>query len=337
MAAVAAVVLGVGGAAPPPAPLRVVLQGTTRSVPPGTTVGQVARLWGLRPDAGDLVDVEGVPLQRNVNPGSIRLNGHPVEPARVLAEGDVVRVRDGRDRVEPVDKEVIPVPAGVVPNPQTHLGTVPGDQIIRTGARSGKLVSSEFRPSGSGTSPRAVALTFDDGPSRFTTRILQVLRRLGARATFFMVGYLAERSPRIVRRVVAAGMAVGNHSMSHPRDRPFARLPPHVIEDQIREGHRTLVALGATPTAFRPPGGSWSDEVLAVAEEVGERVVLWSVDSRDFEARSPAMLARTVIRASHPGSIVLLHDGGGVRQVTVRALPRIIRGLRAKGLAFETL
>lgn len=313
------------------------LQGTDRLVPPGTTVGQVARLWNLRPGAGDLVDVEGVPLERNVYPGSIRVNGRREELVRILVAGDVVRGRDGRDHVEPVKREVIPLPAGVIPNPQTHLGTVPGDQIIRTGALSGKLASSEFRPSGSGRAPRAVALTFDDGPSRYTTRILQVLRRLHARATFFMVGYLAQRYPGIVNRLVAAGMAVGNHSMNHPRERPFAHLPPRVIEDQIGECHRTLVGLGATPTAFRPPGGSWSDDVLAVAGDVGERVVLWSVDSRDFEARSPAALARTVIRESHPGSIVLLHDGGGGRQVTVRALPRIIRGLRAKGLALQTL
>jgi peptidoglycan/xylan/chitin deacetylase (PgdA/CDA1 family) len=316
---------------------RIVLDGAVRPVVSGTTVAQAARLWGLRPRAGDLVDVEGVPLERNLYPGSIRLNGRRADLGRVLSTGDVLEVVDGRDREEGVERQVIPVPSGEIPNPQTHLGTVPGDQIIRTGVRSGKLVSSEFHPTGSGRAPRAVALTFDDGPSRLTLRILQVLRRFEAKATFFMVGYLAERYGRIVRRVVGSGMSVGNHSMNHPRDRPFAHLPPRVIESQIQEAHRTLVALGAAPAAFRPPGGSWSDEVLAVAGEVGERVVLWSVDARDFETRSPAMLARTVVRASHPGSIVLLHDGGGDRRVTVRSLPRIIRGLRAKGLALETL
>jgi peptidoglycan/xylan/chitin deacetylase (PgdA/CDA1 family) len=183
-----------------------------------------------------------------------------------------------------------------------------------------------------------VALTFDDGPSpRWTPKVLRVLRRLDAGATFFMVGFLADRYPDIVRDVVAAGMVVGNHSLNHPYDRPFEKLHSGQIRQQIHGGHEILAGLGAAPAIFRPPGGSWSDQVLTLAEEVGERTVLWSLDSFDARGLNPRVLARRVVKQAEPGAIVLLHDGGGDRSATLKALPRIIRGLRARGISLRTL
>jgi peptidoglycan/xylan/chitin deacetylase (PgdA/CDA1 family) len=183
-----------------------------------------------------------------------------------------------------------------------------------------------------------VALTFDDGPSpRYTLRILRILRQRGVTATFFMVGYLARSYPEVVQRVVESGMSVGNHSMNHPTKRPFADLPLHEIREQIERGHHVVTELGGGSVGFRPPGGSWSGAVRDLAADQGERVILWSVDSEDFAGLAPRVLARRVVREAEPGSIILLHDGGGNRGATVKALPRIIAGLRKKGLAFESL
>jgi peptidoglycan-N-acetylglucosamine deacetylase len=321
-----------------PPPMEVFVGNSVRQVPPGATVRQARFILDLRPTSGDLVDVEGVILQENAFPGSVVVNGREASRSRVLLEGDVIEVIDERDHFEPVSHDVIPVPAGTIPNPQTHLGTTPGEQVITTGAISGKLVSSVFRPTGEAQVPRAVALTFDDGPSpRWTPKILRVLRRLQVGATFFMVGYLAERYPEVVREVIEAGMTVGNHSLNHPYERPFEKLHDGQLRRQIQEAHRVLTELGTTPTIFRPPGGSWSREVLALAEEVGERTVLWSLDSLDARGLKPQILARRVVKQAEPGAIILLHDGGGDRATTLRALPRIVRGLRARGISLQAL
>ena len=315
----------------PPVP---VLIGTRiMMAPDGTTVADAMRRLGVRPRPGDLVDVEGVVLRRGSEPGRVLVNGRPARPSTVLAAGDVVGLIEGRDRVEEISVRVVPVPEGGVPNPQSHVGTVPGESVIRIGAVSGKVVSSTFRPSGEAEPPRQVALTFDDGPSpTYTPRIVRILRRFEVPATFFMVGYLAERYPAAVRTVRDSGFAIGNHSMHHPTQRPFAELPSGQIRHQIEEGHAALTRFGIEPVGFRPPGGSWSRPVTDAAAALGERTVLWSVDSEDFHPSKPRILAARVLRDAARGSIILLHDGGGNRAATVRALPRIINGLRRAGL-----
>jgi peptidoglycan/xylan/chitin deacetylase (PgdA/CDA1 family) len=321
-----------------PPPMEILVGTSVRMVPPKVTVGQARAVLGIRPTSGDLVDVDGVVLQQNAFPGSILVNGREAPGSRVLSEGDVLEVVDERDHFEPVSHDIVPVPAGTIPNPQTHLGTTPGEEVITSGSISGKLVSSVFRPTGEAQAPRAVALTFDDGPSpRWTPKILRVLRRLRVGATFFMIGYLAERYPEIVRDVVEAGMSVGNHSLSHPYDRPFEELHTGQLRQQILGGHRVFTDLGTAPTLFRPPGGSWSPEVLTLAEEAGERTVLWSVDSFDARGLRPGIVARRVVKQAEPGAIILLHDGGGDRSATLKALPRIVRGLRARGISLRKL
>jgi peptidoglycan/xylan/chitin deacetylase (PgdA/CDA1 family)/sulfur carrier protein ThiS len=321
-----------------PPPIRVQIEESSRLLPPGTTLAEAADQLRLRPKDGDLVDVDGVPLVRDRYHGHVEVNGQPAGGAHGLVDGDVVLVVDAQDRTEPLHVDVVPVPGGQVSNPQSHLGTTPGEQVITSGRISGKLVSIAFRATGPTDSPPAVALTFDDGPSPvYTSRILQVLRRFDVKATFFMLGYLADRYPDLARKVAAAGHAVGNHTMNHPQSKPFARLPLHQMEGQIEEGHRTLVKLGIDPVAFRPPGGSWDEEVLTAAEELGERTVLWSIDTEDWRGLKPKAIARTVLQEARPGSIILLHDGGGNRSATVKALPKIIKGLEKEGLRFETL
>jgi len=239
----------------------------------------------------------------------------------------------GRDRREPVRRLVLRVHGGRPAEPQFTLARTPGDQVLLRGRISHKLVPLEFRPSGRARIPRAVALTFDDGPSRFTRRVLAVLRRLRARATFFVVGELAERRPRAVRAALSAGMAVESHSWSHPYRPPFDRLPRARIRAEIDRPAAVLRALGRAPSLFRPPGGAFSPYVIEAAGAAGQRVVLWSVDPQDWRPGvKPRQIVRRVLAAVRPGSIVLLHDGGGDRSATVKALPAIIRGIRRKGL-----
>jgi peptidoglycan/xylan/chitin deacetylase (PgdA/CDA1 family)/sulfur carrier protein ThiS len=314
--------------------VRISVAGVARDVERGSTLADAVARFDLRPHAGSLLDVEGGVLTAGAYPGSILLNGARVAAGTELREGDRIAVVDGRDRREALAREVVPVPGGRPSDPQFTLAFTPGTEIVTRGAVSHKLVSSRFRPSGAPRVAHAVALTFDDGPWPGTTsRILRILERHHVPATFFAVGSQVERYPELVRRELRAGMAVGNHSYGHPNSPPFDELPIARIRDETARGGAALAAAGVHAELFRPPGGAYSLEVVRAANALGERVVLWSVDPTDWRPGTTArQIARRVLRAVEPGSIVLLHDGGGDRSATARALPRIIEGIRKKGL-----
>jgi len=316
-----------------PPPIHVTVASKHRLLPPGTTLGVVAAAEPLEPRPGDFLDVTGEVLEAGRFPGRLEVDGERARPGRVLQDGDRIAVIDGRDRTEDLAQDVVPIPGGQVANPQAVLGTVPGEQVITKGAVSGKVVSTVFRPTGPVDAPLEVALTFDDGPSvTYTPQVLDILERLDVRATFFVVGTMVEAYPELVEQEAEAGMAIGNHTYSHPYLTPFGKLPRREIRREIRRCDRLLADLGVDAGFFRPPGGSWSPRVLDEAERFGMRTVLWAVDSRDWTRPAFRALRRSVLDAARPGAIILLHDGGGDRSATVKALPGIIRGLRRMGL-----
>lgn len=320
--------------------LAVAVAGKREQVPKGTTLGQAAALFGLRPRAGDLFDVEGGLLRRGAVPGRLLLDGEPAPTETRLRDGDRISVVNGRDRREPLSRQVVRAAGGIPADPQFTLARTPGSELVIRGAISHKLVTVRFDPRGSpATVGRAVALTFDDGPSpQYTPRILAVLRRLHVRASFFCIGYLADQYPGLVRKELRADMTVANHSYNHPQVPPFDQLPQRLVEDEIALGAQSLRRAGANPMLFRPPGGSFSPTVVRAAERLGERIVLWSVDPRDWQPGTTArQITRSVLAAVRPGSIIELHDGGGDRTATITALPAIIKGIRHRHLKLIAL
>ena len=295
----------------------------------GTTLAKL----DVHAPAGNLLAVDGSVLRAGVYPGQVELNGKIAAGTTKLRDGDKVSVVRGKNRRERTVKIVTRVPGGEYADPQFFLVHTPGKQIEIRGAVSRKLVSVTFQPVGRATRERAVALTFDDGPSpEYTPRILDTLKRLHVKATFFVIGYLADEYPSIVRREKRLGMTVGNHSYNHPLVPAFDQLPAKLLDDEIALGAASLGHAGVTPTLFRPPEGSFSVSVVRAAQAQGERVVLWSVDPRDWAGIGTAEIVRNVLSSVRPGAIVILHDGGGDRSATLRALPEIIRGIRKRGL-----
>jgi peptidoglycan/xylan/chitin deacetylase (PgdA/CDA1 family)/sulfur carrier protein ThiS len=324
---------------PPNPPFRIQVAGASQTVPAGTTLDDLVRRFSLKPIPGDLLDVEGKVLKKEAFAGRFLVNGVAVPGGTALAQGDVVTVEPGKDRTEKIVRKVVKVLGGEIPNPQFFLGRAPGVQIIRTGKLSGKFVSSVFRPTGSFHPPKAVALTFDDGPSpENTLKLLNVLQRFGVKATFFVIGHSASFHPSIVKAEMAAGMEVANHSWSHPYLNPFKGLPSRVIRTEIDLTQRELLSLGASSGLFRPPGGTFSPRVIRIAKESDARLVMWSIDPKDWLAgRTSRQIVEAVLSKIGPGSIVILHDGGGDRSATIRALPGIIKGIRARGLQIVTI
>ena len=148
------------------------------------------------------------------------------------------------------------------------------------------------------------ALTFDDGPHPvFTPRVLEVLDRHGARATFFMVGEAARRVPALVERVLAAGHAIGNHTDHHA---PVAVLGRRRRRDEIRACAQALPPV--RPRLFRAPYGRATVTVSVDAFALGYQTVTWSVDVGDWWESDAARMAADLERRVGPGSVVLLHD-----------------------------
>lgn len=174
------------------------------------------------------------------------------------------------------------------------------------------------------------ALTFDDGPSRYTPHILDVLREHGIPATFFMLGKNVKLYPQHVQRIVAEGHEVGNHSFSHPNLR---RMAHDRKREEIELTDRLLRDLGADPLYMRPPYGSYDKDVVDIANRLGVTVVLWSVDSQDWKRRPAnyAHIINAVGQVFPPGQmrgILLFHDP---LKTTATDLPKIISDLKAGG------
>lgn len=183
---------------------------------------------------------------------------------------------------------------------------------------------------------KVVYLTFDDGPSAaYTPRILNVLARYGVQATFFEIGQEVSAHPSVTRQVAQQGHSVQNHSWSHP---DLSRLPASAVTSQVTKTDQAIRAqTGRTPSCLRPPYGSLNSTVRSRSAALGKQVVLWSVDPQDWARPGTGAIESRVLRTVRPGSVILMHDGGGNRSQTVDALPTIISTLRARGYGFGVL
>jgi peptidoglycan/xylan/chitin deacetylase (PgdA/CDA1 family) len=181
---------------------------------------------------------------------------------------------------------------------------------------------------------KTVVLTFDDGPDpRWTPRVLDALARHGAVATFCLIGSEALEHPELVRAITAAGMRVCDHSRTHD-ERLTTRSTDRMTGEVIDTQHWLGDAADAPVHYFRAPGGSWSPALLQMAADAGMQPLGWSVDPRDWKQPGTAAIVSAVQQHVHPGSIVLLHDGGGRRGQTVAALDQLLPWLAAQGYRF---
>lgn len=182
---------------------------------------------------------------------------------------------------------------------------------------------------------RDIALTFDDGPGPFSLRILAVLERLRAKATFFEIGGQVRSDPRITARLARAGMAIGDHTQDHP---PLAPLSTNEQAGEIDKAAGAIKAAGAPrPLLFRPPYGSFDSATLDLLRARDMLMVLWTVDTSDWAQPGVERIIYTALSGARPGAIILLHDGGGNRSQTLAALPRIIERLHQRGYRLVTI
>ncbi|MGJ7034648.1 polysaccharide deacetylase family protein [Anoxybacillus eryuanensis] len=189
------------------------------------------------------------------------------------------------------------------------------------------------------TDEKMVAITFDDGPDMlYTPDILTILKQYDAKATFFVVGFRAEKYPDIIKRQMNEGHEIANHSYKHL---DFRGKSKQTIEEEIKKSEDVIYQItGKRPTLFRPPLGYYNKRIIDIAKQRGYTVVMWSKhqDTYDWQNPGTSRIVRRVISHIQPGQIILFHDhGSGSRKQTVQALKEILAILKEKGYTFVTV
>lgn len=182
--------------------------------------------------------------------------------------------------------------------------------------------------------PRIVALTFDDGPSGYTGKVLRILRQHRVPATFFVVGQETEGRVKLLRRMRHGGHEIGNHTWSHPY---LTALSNRQVRNQLRRTNRRIrQETNVRPHVFRPPYDAVNGRIRRIARNMDMRTVLWDVDPREWEQPGCSAISARVNSGVDRQSIVLMHDGGGNRSQTVCALSTVIRSLKRRKYRFVT-
>jgi len=187
------------------------------------------------------------------------------------------------------------------------------------------------------TNTKIVALTFDDGPTKNTAAILEILAELDVQATFFLTGNELVENPDEGRMIAQAGHELGNHSYSHSR---MILKTPGSIREEIERTNELIRQTGYSgPLHFRPPYGKKFIALPRYLKSQGMKTIMWDVEpeSNPEVAASAGAITTHVLENVEPGSIILLHVMYESRAETVKAVADIVTGLRAQGYEFVTV
>ena len=176
---------------------------------------------------------------------------------------------------------------------------------------------------------KVVALTFDDGPSKYTNKILDVLKKYNACGTFFLIGNKVEFYSDTLRRMLEEGSEIGNHSYDH---KLLTRLSKEEFQEELNKTQEAIKKVtGFTPTLFRPTYGGYTNTLKSYTDL---KFVLWDVDSRDWQVKTKDKILKNVLPNVKSGSIILMHDN---HDYSLNALEDMIESLKKQGYKFVTV
>lgn len=179
-----------------------------------------------------------------------------------------------------------------------------------------------------------IAMTFDDGPSAvLTPRLLDILKQRDIKVTFFVLGQLVQEHPEIVRRAVAEGHEIANHSWDH---KALSKMAEGGLRHELADTSAEITkATGRPVTLMRPPYGATNARLnRCIEKEYGMKVILWSVDPLDWKRPGPQVVSQRILKETQPGAIILSHD---IHPGTIEAMPPTLDALLAKGYKFVTV
>ncbi|MGE5416722.1 MAG: polysaccharide deacetylase family protein [Acidobacteriota bacterium] len=183
---------------------------------------------------------------------------------------------------------------------------------------------------------KKVALTFDDGPGKYTTQVLDLLDKYDVKATFFVIGRHANNNPKAVREMVYRGHEVANHSYNHLI---WQWQDSAAMCNDFEQTQALLYGItGKYPIYYRPPGGDITTQAEQYIEAKGVKIVKWSVDTKDWRSTATTTLIEPVVNTNiKNGSIILMHDAPGSNGATYKSLIDLLPRLTAEGYKFVTL
>ena len=179
---------------------------------------------------------------------------------------------------------------------------------------------------------KTIALTFDDGPGPYTEKLLDILDKYDAKATFFLIGSKVSARANTLRRMQSRGHQLGNHSWSHPE---LNKVSAEQLASEIDQTNNAIKqAVGAKPNIIRPPYGAFNRAVLEQFRQRGMSAVVWSVDTRDWADRNSEIVCSRAVAGARNGAVILMHD---IHPTSVNAVPCILNSLKQQGYSFVTV
>ena len=305
---------------------------TSKSV---TIYGDVESSWSSL----DLIRKDQrAPLVKKLT--SLMKTSAPIDMNQAIADSlsDIVFAPDGSMVIRVPGGTLAPYSDGAyqvtVTNPQPYLS----EDGIRTmkAAMASPTAPTVAPPSPSTQAKKSVdcakekciALTFDDGPGPYTSKLLDELKQADTRATFFVLGPAVQSNPSLVRRMATMGMDIGNHTWSHSQ---LTKLSDSAVNDEISRTTKAIkTAAGVDPIAVRPPYGDYNDKT----PHGGFAFIMWDDDTLDWKNRNVEETTKRALDQATNGGIILMHD---IHPTTVQAVPGIIAELKKRGYNLVTV
>ena len=179
---------------------------------------------------------------------------------------------------------------------------------------------------------KTIALTFDDGPGPYTEKLLDILDKYDAKATFFLIGSKVSARANTLRRMQSRGHQLGNHSWSHPE---LNKVSAEQLASEIDQTNNAIKqAVGTKPNIIRPPYGAFNRAVLEQFRQRGMSAVVWSVDTRDWADRNSEIVCSRAVAGARNGAVILMHD---IHPTSVNAVPCVLNSLKQQGYSFVTV
>jgi peptidoglycan/xylan/chitin deacetylase (PgdA/CDA1 family) len=336
--------------------VKVTVNGSELTVGRGTSVQKVVEQSPAEKTPGDFVTVSGNVIEAGKGEAfTATVNGNQMsaqQAADVQIEGgESIEVSRGADITEEYDAEPMQtMPKLVIDGDSYIMGYLyqwgrPGVTEKRTGKVSGEIASvvtqevqdcivRERRPQPA-NDEKIVALTFDDGPSKYTQQFLDILDKYEVKATFFNLGENIDQYPELAKKVVEKGHQLASHTYNHKQ---LNKLDAAEFIKQVDENAKRIEEVTGVYTSFiRAPYGEFSSECWLNSKGSITAAVNWTEDSEDWALPGVDAIVEKAAGDVNPGSIILMHDGGGEREQGIQALPQIIEKLQAKGYRFVTL
>ena len=268
-----------------------------------------------------------------------------------LGGGEAITVENGADVTEDHDEQTVDVPPALEMQKGGSIQYVSqwgraGKKVVWKGKVSGEQVDHQVidqavnmvvasrtpQPQDGG---KYMALTFDDGPSRYTPQILQILKDKGVHATFFNLGQQASEFGDYSKQVVADGNELASHTNAH---KYLPKLDRDALRAEVTLAADTLERVsGSRPQMIRAPYGAFTGNCWLRTNDLISCNVLWNIDTLDWKRPGADAIKNMVLSNAYNGAIALMHDGGGDRTQDIEALPGIIDGLQQAGYKLVTV